>query len=296
MDRKYRNLTNDLRDGAEFDCRHNVDQNWVSAPLHMHPHFEFYLFIRGNAQLIIEDESFDAHPMDLFIFPPGVLHRSLVHNSSETYERAYFYVTRKALSDMSDDRFPLLQILEAAISGGNFSYHADDESASRIIRLLDDCITDMESEDPSAYPMNRCRVNMLALIVCRIMQKKNVLLPRPPARISDIIRYVNDHLLEPLSIESLSDRFYISKYTLLHDFKDYANISVHQYILYKRILYAQELMRNGVSPGCAAKQSGFNDYTGFYRAFVRFNSVTPQAFYAGAQGKKSESENSRAAL
>ncbi len=288
MNKRYRNETNDLRDGTEFSCRHGVDQDWSPVPFHMHPHYEIYLLIRGNIQMLIEDESFDARPMDLFVFPPGVLHRAQLVDSSGPYERAYCYVTRKALADMSDNGFPMLRILEEAVGQGSYSYHADNESAGRFLRLLDDWIADARSDDPSAVPMNRCRINMMALITCRIVQRKDVLAPRPPDRMSEIIRYVSDHLLEPLSLESLSDRFYISKYTLLHDFKSYANISVHQYILYKRVLHAQELMRNGIPPGSAARQSGFNDYAGFYRAFVRYSTVPPQAWYEGARRRMPE--------
>ena len=287
MDRIHRSeitdLQNELQAGTEFDFRHSMDSDWVTAPFHMHPHYELYLFIQGKVQILIEDESFDAHPMDLFIFPPGVLHRALVLDSSVPYERAYLYITRKALSDMSDDSFPILRILEASTSRGEYSYHTDRDSAAQLVRLLDECIHDAASLDPSASLLNRCRVNMLALISCKTVQRKDALTPRPPDRITEIIRYINDHILEPLSLDSLADRFYISKYTLLHEFKNYANISVHQYILYKRILYARQLMQNGISPGNAAKQSGFNDYVGFYRAFVRQNAITPQAYYAGAR-------------
>ena len=281
MDRNQRTETNDLQPGAEFDFKHSLDSAWITAPIHMHPHYEFYLFLRGGVQILIEDESFDAHPMDLFIFPPGVMHRALITDSSAIYERVYFYITRKALADMSDDRFPLLRILDDALSRGDYSYHADQESAARFVRLLDECIADAADADPAADMMNRCRVNMLSLISCRIAQRKDVLTPRPPDWMSEVIRYINDHVLEPLSLDSLADRFYVSKYTLLHDFKSYANISVHQYILNKRVLYAQQLMLSGITPGNAARQSGFNDYAGFYRAFVRQNAVSPQTYFAG---------------
>ena len=283
MNKRYRNETNDLHDGAEYHCRHGMDSDWSIGPLHMHPHYEFYLFVQGKAQILIEDESFDAQPMDLFIYPPGVLHRALIRDHSVPYERAYCYITRKALSDMSDDRFPMLQILESAISRGDYSYHVGDDSAGSFLRLVDEWIRDASSDDPFSRSMNRCRINMISLITCKIVQRKDVITPRPPDRMSNIIRYINDHLLEPLSLESLSEQFYLSKYTLLHDFKSYANISVHQFILQKRILYAQELMRNGIKPGDAARQSGFADYAGFYRAFIRYNAVTPQAYYDGAR-------------
>ena len=284
MDELIRTQLNDIRAGAESGFRHFLDTQWKTAPFHMHPHYEFYLFIHGKVQIRIEDESFDAHPMDLFIFPPDVLHRALILDSSCPYERAFFYATRKILADLSDESFPLLDILEEAARRGDYSYHADEGSATRFIRLVDECISDAEEQDPSTRLMNRCRVNLLSLIACKTVRQKNVLSPRPPDRINEVIRYINDHILEPVSLDSLSDRFFVSKYTLLHEFKSYANISIHQYILYKRILYAQRLMQRGVAPGNAARQSGFNDYAGFYRAFVRQNSITPQEYYVWSRG------------
>ena len=275
-----RNETNDIQQGAEYDGRHNLDIGWTTQSFHMHPHYEFYLFIQGKVQMIIEDESFDTHPMDLFIFPPGILHRALVLDSSVPYERAYFYITRKALSEISEDPFNPLQILDAAMRRGDYSYHADSGSGTRFIQLIDEMNSETDPSDPILHMINRCRISMLSLLSCKIIRQKDILAPRPPDRISEIIRYINDHIQEPLSLDSLSDRFYLSKYTLLHEFKSYTNISVHQYILSKRIQQAQLLMQQGNAPGSAAKLSGFNDYAGFYRAFVRsHNGLTPQNYY-----------------
>lgn len=280
QDKLIRSKLNDIQQGAEFDGKHNLDIGWNTLSFHMHPHYEFYLFIRGKVQIILEDESFDAHPMDLFIFPPGILHRANVLDTAIPYERAYFYITRNYLSELSKDRFDLLQVLDNATLRGDYSYHADPDSSAHFIRLMDEFISEAEHQDPISCMMNRCRMNMLSLLSCSIIQHKDVLVPRPPDRVSEIIRYINEHIQEPLSLDSLSERFYLSKYTLLHEFKSYTNISVHQYILSKRIQQAQLLMQRGTSPGNAAKMSGFNDYAGFYRAFVRNNNgLTPQDYY-----------------
>ena len=278
-----RTETNDILDGAEFGCRHTLDTHWRIASFHMHPHYEFYLFLQGHTQILIEDERFDAHPGDLFVFPPGMLHRAVLLDYACPYERAYFYVTRKALSEISSADFSLLDLLDHTVRGGNYSYRMDDESANQFLSLIDHFEDQPEPLDPIAPLMNRSRIQMLSLLVSRVMRQQEVLSPRQPERISEVIRYINDHIQEPLSLDSLAERFFISKYTLLHDFKSYANISVHQYILYKRVIYAQHLLRHGVSPGNAAKESGFNDYAGFYRAFVRQNNLTPQAYFQASR-------------
>ena len=284
QDKLIRNETNDIQQGAEFSCRHNYDVGWVTPSFHMHPHFEIYLFLRGKAQMIVEDESFDVQPMDLFIFPPGILHRLMMTDPSVPYERAYFYVTSGMLAELSEDRVNILQGLDSAVSLRNYSYRADKKSGARFVQLIDEILAESNAEDPLSLMMNRCRIHMLSLLVCRIIRHMDIQSPRPPDRMSDVIRYINEHFQEQLSLDSLAERFYLSKYTLLHKFKSYTNISVHQYILSKRILQAQMLMQSGVTPGDAAKQSGFNDYAGFYRAFVRSSSgITPQAYYSNSR-------------
>ena len=286
QDHLLRNETNDIQEGAEYSCRHNLDTGWITPSFHMHPHFEIYLFIRGKGQMIIEDESFDIHPMDLFIFPPGIIHRLMMFDPTEPYERAYFYVTRRMLAELSEDRVDILQMLDSAASLGHYSYHAE-SIGERFVQLIDEILAEKDLSSPLSQTMNHCRIHMLSLLTCKTIQDKHVLSPRPPDRMSDVIRYINDHIQEPLSLDSLAEQFYLSKYTLLHKFKSYTNISVHQYILSKRLLQSEILMHRGMTPGDAAKQSGFNDYTGFYRAFVRSNSgLTPQEFYSRiCQGK-----------
>ena len=271
--------TNDLPDGDDFGAVHRNSCEWYMPKFHMHPHYEFYLFLTGNVQIVIEDEFFYARPMDLFIFPPGTLHRANVLDPRKPYERAYFYVTRQALYNFSNERVHLLDILEEAMHRKDYCYHIGEETGNLIVRLVDAFVREESQEDPLSQELQRLRMNVLTANVCRIVQARDPVSAQPHERISEVIRYINNHITEPMSLDDLSAQFFISKYTLLHEFKSYANISVYQYILSKRVLYAQLLMQRGISPGPASKQSGFNDYAGFYRAFKNLNHVTPQAYF-----------------
>ena len=51
----------------------------------------------------------------------------------------------------------------------------------------------------------------------------------------NICDYINRHLEEDLSLDSLSSFFYVSKYHISHIFKDNMGIPLHQYILKKRL-------------------------------------------------------------
>ena len=84
-----------------------------------------------------------------------------------------------------------------------------------------------------------------------------------------LIQYIGEYLTRDLTLEFLSRRFLISKYYLCRAFKKHNGISIHGYIVQKRVMLAKQLIESGVGAVVAAKRVGFYDYSAFYRAFVR---------------------------
>ena len=107
---------------------------------------------------------------------------------------------------------------------------------------------------------------------------------RQDPKISDVLNYINANLSADLSIESLADRSYMSKYHFMRRFKELTGYTVHNYILQKRLIYASELIRDGMAVTQAALQSGFGDYSSFLRAFKKLFGTTPGKVSARRQG------------
>lgn len=84
-----------------------------------------------------------------------------------------------------------------------------------------------------------------------------------------IIEYINSNLSSELSIDSLSRQFYISKYYMSRLFKATTGYSINQYISYKRIWLADELISGGMSATEACHSVGYNDYSNFYTTFTK---------------------------
>ena len=101
---------------------------------------------------------------------------------------------------------------------------------------------------------------------------------RVDPKMEEVLRYILDHLGEELTVESLSKRFFISRYYLMHRFKAVTGYTVHQYISQKRLLRAGELIRAGVPVMKAAEQAGFEEYSTFLRAFRGTFHMSPREF------------------
>lgn len=274
----------------EFELYHRKEDSPAHMDVfHAHDYYEFYIYLSGNIDIAVEEKLYTPKPYDLFIFPPGVMHRWAAKPNVGRYERVFLYIRCDCFESMSTPDFPMLHMVEQARSQHAYSFRPGVQSVSALVGLWDEIICSSGLSDPADRLLNRCRVNMLLASICRLITPKTEEKQTIPTRTRDIITYINEHLTEPLTLDALAEHFFVSKYYLLHAFKDYANLSVHQYIISKRIIYAQNLMREGMPPGAAARACGFNDYAGFYRAFVKQTGFTPQAYYQGGlPGKKAD--------
>ena len=101
---------------------------------------------------------------------------------------------------------------------------------------------------------------------------------RMDPKMEEVIRYISAHLEENLSVDALAKQFYLSRYYLMHRFKDVTGYTPHQYISQKRLLLAGELIRQGVPVMKAAEQAGYTEYSTFLRAFQSTFHMSPREF------------------
>ena len=74
-------------------------------------------------------------------------------------------------------------------------------------------------------------------------------------KMEEILRYIAANLEGDLSVDALAARFYMSRYYLMHRFKEITGYTVHQYTVQKRLLRAGELIREGVPVMKAAEEA-----------------------------------------
>ena len=95
-------------------------------------------------------------------------------------------------------------------------------------------------------------------------------------KVSTILQYINENLPEDLSIDRLSEIFYISKYHMMRTFKQETGCTIGNYISQKRLLLARELILSGLSPAQACYECGYRDYSTFSRAYRKLFGYSPQ--------------------
>ena len=148
-----------------------------------------------------------------------------------------------------------------------------------LVPMADEIIEAAKDTSPAATLANRCRMTIFLIHLLDLLQDSVVASnDNASTRMNDLIRYINQNAASSLPLDHLAEVFGISKYALLHEFKHYTGMSIHQYIMTRRVILAQQLIQQGAKPNQACEQSGFTDYASFYRAFKARTGKSPTQF------------------
>ncbi|MBR2021900.1 MAG: helix-turn-helix transcriptional regulator [Clostridia bacterium] len=93
--------------------------------------------------------------------------------------------------------------------------------------------------------------------------------------IAAALAFIDENLTSNLSIDTICEQLYITKSHLHHLFTNHLQISPKKYILSKRLNLAKRAIRTGLKPIEACMQSGFSDYSTFYRDYKKIFGHSP---------------------
>jgi AraC-like DNA-binding protein len=93
------------------------------------------------------------------------------------------------------------------------------------------------------------------------------------------IIYTNEHLLEPITVQSIAESIFVNPSYLSSDFKQETGESLSHYIRRKRIRHAEKLLREGTdSMADIAVTCQFCSQSHFIQVFKKMKGLTPEQF------------------
>ena len=124
------------------------------------------------------------------------------------------------------------------------------------------------------------QVNSLLLYLNRLVHSQNNSLSPVSAKtlFQNLCEYITSHLTEDLSLTLLAQEFFVSKFYIAHLFKDTIGLSVHQYIMKKRLSACKDALLGSIPITQLFLQYGFHDYSSFYRAFKKEYGMSPNEY------------------
>lgn len=256
------------------------DNREVKLDYHYHEFDKLVFQLAGRVTYTIEGKSYLLQPMDLLLVSRNLIHLPVIDNS-EPYERMILWINRSFLSRFSTPESDLAACFTLANERKLHLYRPRGEERSRY-RALFEAIRDAKRDGFAAPLLSDTCVLQLIIALNRDMLSDHAAVDaesyRFDPKMEEITEYVRTHLTEDLSIEQLAGRFYLSRYHLMHRFKEVYGCTVQQYVRQKRLQSAAEQIRQGVPVLKAAEEAGFGDYSVFLRAFRAAYGKSPRAW------------------
>ena len=228
----------------------------------------------------IKERSYPLSYGDVILIPPGISHKLIIHDFALPYRRFVFWISQefcRHLLTVSADYGYLIQFVQER---QDYIFHNDritfNSIQSKLLRLLEE----MQGQRFCQSAQISLCVNDLLLHLTRLVYERNH--PRQQSETASLCEnlcaFIEEHIEENLSLERLSGEFFVSKYHIAHVFKENLGLSVHQYIMKKRLTLCRQAILSDMSITEAYQTFGFGDYSSFFRAFKREYGISPKEF------------------
>lgn len=263
---------------------HRIKSSVSDGQLHYHKHYQVGIVLSGTLKHRQSRKYANLKPGDAFIIPPGYPHSLHFNGETEIYSLCFDESLipqsmiegglRQFLNGLQNET-PETRVLLRIIP---------ERWQSEALRALMDVLLAQQKvkhlPELSCVPGAVCAIlNLLAqayyamplnVAVLEVMTGYN-------SNIRRCIRYVDEHFREKLSAEALARQFGMSRAALCGAFPQYAGMSIHKYIIRKRILEAQLQIRTkpGLPISQVAQEVGYEDESTFYRNFRRLTGMSP---------------------
>ncbi len=249
---------------AELYSHHTIDQRPVPEEFSMHAHerMEIFYFISGRGSYLVEGTQYPLRPNDILITRAAEAHRLSI-SPEEPYERIAIHFSPALLTSIDPELRLLRPFLDRPLGQLNH-YPAGQDSSRRLHAAFDDFSFDR---------VGNIRLNLLARLLLFLTNLNGIYDPaglHPVAADglqSRLVAYVNEHLFDPISLQTVADHFYRSRSQISRLFLQATGSPFWEYVSIKRLLAAQAMIQRGDAAGEACTACGFSDYSSFFRAY-----------------------------
>ncbi|MCR5032081.1 MAG: AraC family transcriptional regulator [Lachnospiraceae bacterium] len=264
----------------DFEVFYYSDLHFKAVGDHDHDYYEFYFFLEGEVDMYIRQVKYTLSPGDVIIIPPGIPHHAVIRDENVPYRRFVFWISSEYCDLLLQKSPDYAYAPQHTITSREFIYHFDILTFSTLQNMLFRLLDEIHSERFGRQEEIRLQVDLLVLQLNRsIYEQKHPKTPRENLSLYDgVTAYIDDHLEEDLSLDRLASAFYVSKFHISHLFQDNTGLSVHQYILKKRLSACCSAMLAGGEATKVCLLYGFKDYSTFYRAFKKEYGLSPSEY------------------
>ena len=245
--------------------------------IHIHDCYEVYYSISGGKQFLIDNKLYDINPGDLFVINQFESHYVTQINKM-IHERIVISIHPDFLKSISTNKTDLSYCFTHRDENFSHKLEFDKEQQNRFIYFINKIAsTEGFGSDMIEYSSF---IELITTLTKAFVDNKDSLLScyKYNNQIQEIIGYINDHVIENITIKHLAEHFFLSESYICRIFKLATGTTINKYITARRISIAKSLLSNGSSINDVYIECGFNDYSNFLKSFKKAVGVSPKKY------------------
>lgn len=262
-----------------FRLFHLKDKKNQEFDFHYHSFHKIIIFLSGNVTYLVEGKAYYLKPWDILLVNHHDIHKPII-DSDSTYERIIIWLQDDFIQSQQNPSCNLSACFATANQRSFNLIRLNSPLQNKIQTLIHALEDSLISEEFGHEILSQTYFLQLMVYLNRVFApeqfENDQTASRYDKQIADILKYINLNLDADLSNDALASKFFLSKYYLMHKFKEETGYTLHNYIRQKRLILAADLIKGGTPILKASSQCGFSDYSTFLRAFRKMYGVSPK--------------------
>ena len=268
-----------------FRLFHLNTETQTKVDFHYHEFCKLLLLVSGRGGYVVDGQRYLLQPGDVVLVDSRSVHRPELE-SENPYERIIIYISPEFLQKMSTADCDLLDIFQ--MDAGHVLRLKETER-KKIFAMTAALEKELSGSDYGREIVSNAYLLRLLVEIGRQRRRTDVHNPHPVIpenpRVLEWMAYIDKHLTEDLDMDTLAERFFISKYHMMRLFHRETGFTIHTYLLQRRLLAARQLIDKGLLATEACYRCGFRSYSSFTRAYNKHFGSTPTGRIAQLQSE-----------
>ncbi len=275
MDIKKFVLTYYKNSSKDFHVQKLCSVNEAQKP-HTHDYFQIYYVKKGGLKHFVNSKSSLLTSGDIFIVPPDEIH--YVKPEKDTV----FYVF-SFMPDFLKGANPLISGIFSEMKKGDLRPKVTLKSNDIVfVETVIERIYKDFNEKPFGFTHTiSAGASILVTLIARYYfeeENASLFFENNKDFVLLCVEYIKNNFSEDITLEKMTKRSMMSKNSFCKIFRNITGYTFKEYLNVCRIKKSAELIKSGEKISTAAELCGYNDFSTFYRNFVKIMGVSPSKY------------------
>ncbi len=265
---------------TSFKMFHIKDTAHKEYNYHYHDFHKILILLSGDVTYCIEGRTYDLRPNDIVLVNSGEVHKPVIR-SDAPYERIIIYVSPDYLNEYHDKENDLSLCLRQAMAEQSHVLRLHSSMNGKLGSAIRELDRSLEDKDFANELYHRILFLEFMIQLNRAALHNHIEFigdSTSNEKILAVLDYLNEHLTEDISIDELSSHFFLSRYYLMHTFKEQTGYTIGSYLSTKRLFLARDLIAKGTPITDVCYACGFRNYSTFSRAYKKSFGESPRDY------------------